>query len=55
MLLLKQDQLSLLEKQLDDVDASEDTLLYLGCNRKDGNIERTMIVAKLETALRQYG
>ena len=55
MLLLKQDHISILEKQLNDVDAAETKLLFLGSSRKDGTASRTKILRKLEKELREHG
>jgi hypothetical protein len=55
LLLLKQDELSILESQLDKVDDKETRELFLGNARRDANQERQMILGKLTTALHDYG
>jgi hypothetical protein len=55
LLLLKQDQISMLEESLDRTDKDEACELFLGCRRRDGNDERRQILEKLETALHEYG
>ena len=55
MLLLKQDELSRLESQLDVVDNQEERALFLGNSRRDQNPERREIFVKLDAALLNYG
>ena len=55
ILLLKQDEISLLESQLDRVDHEETRELFLGNTRRDKNPERIMYLARLEVALSNYG
>lgn len=55
LLLLKQDELSLLESQLDRIDHEETRKLFLGNRRRDKNPERKEILMKLEVALASYG
>lgn len=55
LLLSKQDELSLLEGQLDEVDAHEDKDLFLGNIRRDRNTERKELLIKLEQKLASYG
>lgn len=55
LLLLKQDELCLLESQLDRIDEMETRELYLGNSRRDGNVERKRILMELEIALSGYG
>ena len=54
-LLLKQDELSLLESQLDHIDHEETRELFLGNRRRDANPERKDILGKIEVALASYG
>lgn len=54
VLLLKQDQLSILEQKLDAIDAAEDRRLLLGCSRMD-NSQRCELLAEIEQRLGQYG
>ena len=54
LLLLKQDKLSLLEKQLDDIDRKETTLLCLGSCRNDDNSERQTVLSQIDSALADY-
>lgn len=55
MLLLKQDELSLLESQLDHIDNEETRELFLGNRRRDRNTERKDILGKIGIALASYG
>ena len=55
MLLLKQDRLSLLEKQLDQVDSEETALIRLGSCRNDDNKRRIKILSQVDSALLDYG
>ena len=55
LLLLKQDEISELEKQLDNVDEEEPKELFLGNRRRDCNIQRKQIVGRLESCLAEYG
>ena len=55
LMLLKQDRLSFLEKQLERIDREEDTLLRLGCIRRDDNPERNSIFSEINEALADYG
>ncbi|MCJ1424271.1 hypothetical protein MMC29_002158 [Sticta canariensis] len=53
-ILMKQDRLSELEIQLNDVDAKEDTQLFLSSRRHDQNPERRQLLADIDDALRAY-
>ena len=55
LLLLKQDQVSILEKQLDELDDNESMELFLGNCRRDGNMERKATIQSLESHLAEYG
>ena len=55
LLLLKQDELSLLESQLDNIDNEETRELFLGNRRRDANAERIDILEKIKVALASYG
>jgi hypothetical protein len=55
LLLLKQDKLSLLEQQLDQVDQEENFPLFLGKSRCDKNTERASLLSKIEDCLADYG
>jgi hypothetical protein len=55
LLLLKQDKLSLLEKELSRVDAEENALLFLSSRRHDTNPERQSVLLEIDTALADYG
>ena len=55
LLVLKQDQLSLLEEQLDRIDHEEPRKLFLGCSRRDGNESRKNIVTAIDRQLKDYG
>ena len=55
LLLLKQDELSVLESQLDHIDHEETRELFLANRRRDANPERKTILEKIEVALSSYG
>jgi hypothetical protein len=55
LLLLKQDRLSLLEKQLQKIDREEVSLLSLGSSRRDSNSERNSVLSQVDEALADYG
>ncbi|KAF2184808.1 hypothetical protein K469DRAFT_708576 [Zopfia rhizophila CBS 207.26] len=54
LLLLKQDEITMLEEKLDTIDSKEDCALFLGCSRRDNNTERQQVVQQLSTALTEY-
>ncbi|KAF2629496.1 hypothetical protein BU25DRAFT_446986 [Macroventuria anomochaeta] len=54
VLLLKQDRLSMLEQQLDSVDESERSPLFLGSSRDDQNQKRTALLLEVDAALADY-
>ena len=55
LLLLKQDEISVLESQLDGVDREETREIFLGNARRDVNAERNKLMVDLENALSNYG
>lgn len=55
LLLVKQDQVSMLEHRLEALDRNEPCPLFLGSIRMDKNKERAAILDQLTTALREYG
>jgi hypothetical protein len=55
LLLMKQDQLSLLEERLDEVDHTEPRKLFLGNLRRDGNESRKNVLKTMDKALKDYG
>lgn len=57
LLLLKQDELSRLEEQLENIDAEDEELfpIFLGNNREDTNQDRKEILKKIDIALNDYG
>ncbi|KAI0538636.1 hypothetical protein GGR58DRAFT_467466 [Xylaria digitata] len=54
MLLLKQDRISCLEAQLDQIDQDEQLPLFLAKSRGDTNSERKSVLSQIETALADY-
>ncbi|KAF1984418.1 hypothetical protein K402DRAFT_434699 [Aulographum hederae CBS 113979] len=54
LLLLKQDEVTVLEGKLDTIDSKEDRALFLGCTRRDTNAERKPTLQQLTTALAEY-
>jgi hypothetical protein len=55
LLLLKQDEITLLEESLDELDSKEDCAIFLTCSRRDTNAERQRILQQVGTALAEYG
>ena len=55
LLLVKQDEIAILEKSLDTLDATEDRELFLGCVRMDQNSARQEVLHKLKAAISEYG
>lgn len=57
LLLLKQDELSQLEEQLENIDAEDEKSCpaFLGNRREDENEERKEVLKKIDSALRDYG
>jgi hypothetical protein len=53
--LLKQDEVSRLEEQLNAIDRCEKRELFLGNCRRDANQDRLAIIPRLEKALAEYG
>jgi len=51
---VKQDRVTELEKQLDDVDKEEKSGIFLGSIQKDKNDQRKQILSQLDTALAEY-
>ncbi|KAI1404498.1 hypothetical protein F4819DRAFT_447791, partial [Hypoxylon fuscum] len=54
LLLYKQDELSVLEKQLERLDGDEPKVLYLGSIRRDRNEARKELMTRLESKLEEY-
>ncbi|EXA33850.1 hypothetical protein NW761_014338 [Fusarium oxysporum] len=54
LLLLKQDQLSILESELDQIDQQEKAPIFLGKSRIDRNAERLSVLSRIESALVDY-
>lgn len=55
LLLFKQDQLSILEQQLEEIDQREVSPLFLGSSRCDRNAERIALLSKIDEHLKDYG
>ena len=55
LLLLKQDRLSLLEQQLDQIDQQETAPLFLGQSRCDGNPDRLSTLSQIDLSMADYG
>jgi hypothetical protein len=55
LLLLKQDRLSVLEKQLEKIDREETAILFLGSSRSDSNEKRNSVLSEIDTVLADYG
>ncbi|KAE9363029.1 hypothetical protein N431DRAFT_357402, partial [Stipitochalara longipes BDJ] len=54
LLLIKQDKLSLLEKQLNRIDNDENAILSLGSIRFDHDVERSIVLSDIDAALADY-
>ncbi|KAI0549743.1 hypothetical protein F4679DRAFT_584206 [Xylaria curta] len=54
LLLLKQDRLSILEEQLEEIDRDESQSLSLASFRRDGNKKRHAVLADIQDALNDY-
>lgn len=55
LLLLKQDEIAVLEESLDKIDSAEECELFLGCRRRDANPARQEILRQLKLSLAEYG
>jgi hypothetical protein len=55
LLLLKQDEIAVLEESLDKIDSAEECELFLGCRRRDTNPARQEILRQLKLSLAEYG
>lgn len=55
LLLLKQDEISVMEEELDGIDLREQRSLFLGCARRDTNAERKVVLQNLKASLSEYG
>jgi hypothetical protein len=55
LLLIKQDELSKLEKDLEEIDQEESRVLFLGSIRSDCNEDRKKVLSKIGPALKEYG
>jgi hypothetical protein len=55
MLLLKQDQLSMLEEKLEELDREERCALFLGKSRCDGNQKRISLLSEIDSRMLDYG
>jgi hypothetical protein len=51
---LKQDNLSLLEQRLDEIDQNEPCPLFLGQSRSDKNVARKTILSEIDSCLTDY-
>ena len=54
-MLCKQDHLSDLERQLEQIDRDESKILFLGSLRRDQNLERKRVLHEIDDALTKYG
>jgi hypothetical protein len=55
LLLLKQDQIAILEEKLKQIDESEPCPLFLGKSRIDNNQSRKSVLADVDARLAEYG
>jgi hypothetical protein len=51
LLLIKKDEIAVFEQSLGEVDAAEERDLFLGCLRRDTNIERRTILQNLKSTI----
>ncbi|KAK5630672.1 hypothetical protein RRF57_006387 [Xylaria bambusicola] len=54
LLLAKQDEIAVLENRLDEIDAAEQRDLFLGCMRRDVNIDRQNVLQSIKLAVSEY-
>ncbi|KAI1013818.1 hypothetical protein LB503_010515, partial [Fusarium chuoi] len=54
LLLLKQDKLTVLEKKLQEIDKSEESIIFLGVSRVDQNQSRLCTLSEIEASLVEY-
>jgi hypothetical protein len=55
MLLIKQDEISILEDELSKLDQDEPSEMFLGSSRQDMNQTRKSVLLKLDKAFKLYG
>ena len=55
LLLLKQERVAVLERQLQELDLQEPRPLYLGSFQADANAARIQVLKELDEALADYG
>jgi hypothetical protein len=55
MLLIKQDEISILEEELSKLDQDEPSEMFLGSSRQDMNQARKSVLSKLDKAFKLYG
>jgi len=55
MLLIKQDEISILEEELSKLDEDEQSEMFLGSSRQDMNQARKSVLLKLDEAFKLYG
>ena len=55
LLLIKQDKLVQLEKQLERIDRDETSPLFVGSIRYDRSVEREHVLSEIDMALADYG
>lgn len=55
MLLIKQDEISILEDELSKLDEDEQSEIFLGSSRQDVNQTRRSVLKKLNQAFKDYG
>ncbi|KAI0198128.1 hypothetical protein F4808DRAFT_452216 [Astrocystis sublimbata] len=54
LLLAKQDEISVLESRLDEIDSAEQRVLFLGCMRRDTNVDRQQALQNIKLAISEY-
>lgn len=55
MLLIKQDEVSILEEELSKLDEDERSEMFLGSSRQDMNQARKSVLLQLDEAFKLYG
>jgi len=54
VLLHKQDELRVLEETLNEIDKTEERVIFLGCRRLDVNTQRAQVMSEIEQKLSSY-
>ena len=55
LLLLTQNRIARLEKELEKIDREEPKPLSLACSRMDGNLDRESVLSSIKAGIAEYG